>query len=382
VINLFQPSVGSAELDTVREVFGSNWLGAGTRLERFERLLSQYIGRPPAQVLTVSSCTEGLFQAMAALGLEPGDEVVMPTVSFLGAAHAVRATGARVVLCDVDPRTLNPTVDHIEAVIGPSTKAVSILHYGGAPGAVIEIAELAEQENLTLVEDAACSLGSFVDGEACGTFGDIGVWSFDPVKLLTTGDGGMIWCRDEAIAARISHAIRLGVGSSGLQRAIASRWWEIDPSGIGRRATMNDVAAAIGLAQLEQLPDFLRQRREIAATYDSQLAEIPWLTVPDRRDPQGAVFYYWIQVSPGLRDRLATHLLQHDVYTNFRYWPLHMTRMYGGEGMFPGAESAAMSTLLLPVHQGLTDREVERVVDAIRAFPVTSPVSRGSRAHR
>lgn len=373
MINLFQPSVGSAELDTVGDVFGSNWLGAGERLERFERLLSEYIGRPRAQVLTVSSCTEGLFQAMAALDLKPGDEVVMPTVSFLGAAHAVRATGARVVLCDVDPRTLNPTVDQIEAVIGPATKAVSILHYGGAPGPIVEVAELAKQRNLTLVEDAACSLGSFVNGEACGTFGDIGVWSFDAVKLLTTGDGGMIWCRDEAIAARIRHAIRLGVGSSGLQRATGSRWWEIDPGGIGRRATMNDVSAAIGLAQLDRLPDFLRRRREIAAAYDSQLAGVPWVTVPDRPDSHGAMFYYWIQVSPELRDRLATHLLQHDVYTNFRYWPLHMTQLYGGDGAFPGAEAAASSTLLLPVHQGLTDREVERVIDAIHAFPDRRP---------
>lgn len=369
MINLFQPMVGQAELDTVEEVFDSNWLGAGERLEGFERLLSDYIGRPPAQVLTVSSCTEGLFQAMAALDLEPGDEVVMPTVSFLGAAHAVRAGGARVVLCDVEPRTLNPTVDHVEAAIGPSTKAISILHYGGAPGAVIEIAELAKERNLALIEDAACSLGSFVDGEACGTFGDIGVWSFDPVKLLTTGDGGMIWCRDEAVAARIRNTVRLGVGSSGLQRATGSRWWEIDPSRIGRRATMNDVAAAIGLAQLEQLPEFLHRRKENAAAYDAQLADIPWLTRPDRPDSGGAVFYYWIQVPPALRDQLAAHLLEHDVYTNFRYWPLHLTQMYGGDGTFPGAESAAASTLLLPVHQGLGDREVERVVDAIRAFP-------------
>lgn len=369
MINLFQPSVGQAELDAVGDVFDSNWLGAGKRLQGFERLLSEYIGQPPAQVLTVSSCTEGLFQAITALDLKPGDEVVMPTVSFLGAAHAVRAAGARVVLCDVNQRTLNPTVDHIEAAIGPSTKAILILHYGGAPGAVVEIAALARQRNLTLIEDAACSLGSFVNGEACGTFGDIGVWSFDPVKLLTTGDGGMIWCRDEALAARINSAVRLGVGSSGLQRATGSRWWEIDPSRIGRRATMNDVAAAIGLAQIEQLPEFLRLRRENAAAYDAQLAEIPWLTVRDRPFPDSAVFYYWIQMSPALRDQLAAHLLQHDVYTNFRYWPLHLTQMYVSDGAFPGAESAAASTLLLPVHQGLAEREIEQVIDVIRAFP-------------
>jgi|ERR1019366_3793917 aminotransferase len=369
MINLLQPSVGAAELSAVEEVFQANWLGAGERLECFEHRLSEYLGCPPAEVLTVSSCSEGLFQAVEALGVGAGDEVILPTVSFLGAAHAVRATGARVVLCDVNPRTLNPTVDQIESVITPATKAVLILHYGGYPGDLIAIAELARQRSLFLIEDAACSLGSFVDGRACGTFGEIGVWSFDAVKLLTTGDGGMIWCRDEARASLIRRKIRLGVGSSGLQRATSSRWWEIDPATIGRRATMNDVAAAIGLAQLDKLHGFLLRREEIAAVYDAQLSSVPWLTLPEKPPAGVARFYYWIQMPIQYRDQLAAHLLQHDIYTNFRYWPLHRTKMYGGGGAFRGADTAAESTLLLPVHQGLSDAEVDCVVDTIQAFP-------------
>ena len=173
---------------------------------------------------------------MDALGIGVGDEVIIPTVSFLGAAHAVRATGARVVLCDVNPRTLNPSADHIESVITSATRAVIILHYGGYPGDLLAIAELAKQRGLFLIEDAACSLGSFVDGQACGTFGEIGVWSFDAVKLLTTGDGGLIWCSDEARASHIRRRIRLGVGSSGLQRATSSRWWERTPA-VDRKAS-------------------------------------------------------------------------------------------------------------------------------------------------
>jgi aminotransferase len=369
MINLLQPSVGAAELSAVEEVFRANWLGAGERLEHFERRLSQYLGCPPAGVLTISSCSEGLFQAVEALGLGMGDEVILPSVSFLGAAHAVRTTGARVVLCDVDPRTLNPTIDHIESAITPATKAVLILHYGGHPGDVVAIAELARQRSLFLIEDAACSLGSFVDDRACGTFGEIGVWSFDAVKLLTTGDGGLIWCRSEALASRMRRNIRLGVGSSGLQRATSSRWWEIDPATIGRRATMNDVAAAIGLAQVDKLPGFLRRREEIAAVYDTQLSSVPWLTLPEKPPARTARFYYWIQMPIEYRDRLAAHLLQRGVYTNFRYWPLHRTQMYGGGGAFPGADTAAESTLLLPVHQGLSNDEVDRVVDTIQTFP-------------
>lgn len=369
MINLFQPSTGDAELEAIREVLRSNWLGPGERVERFESAFADHIAQPRNEFLSVSSCTEGLFQAVAALGIGPGDEVILPTVSFLGAAHAVRCAGARVALCDVDSRTLNPEVEHVERAMSSSTRAVLLLHYGGDPGSVGEIAELAEARGVLLIEDAACGLGSSVAGRACGTLGDVGVWSFDAVKLLTTGDGGMIRCRDPELAERIRRNIRLGVGSSGLQRRGGSaRWWEIDPASTGRRAAMNDIAAAIGLVQLERVPRFLRRRAEVASAYEDALAELPWARTPERRTPRSAHFYYWIQTAPELRDRLAAHLLERDVYTNFRYWPLHRTRLYGGDGSFPGADSAAESTLLLPVHQGLADREVEHVVEALRAF--------------
>ncbi|HEX3909958.1 MAG TPA: DegT/DnrJ/EryC1/StrS family aminotransferase [Solirubrobacteraceae bacterium] len=369
MISLFQPSVGSAELHMVRDVFEARWLGAGARVELFEQRLSAYIGRPANEVLTVSSCTEGLFQTSAALGLGAGDDVVMPTISFVGAAHAIRSSGARVALCDVDPRTLNPTVEHIEDAITPTTKALLILHYGGDPGSVTEIAQLARNRGLSLVEDAACSLGSFSDGKAAGTFGDVGVWSFDAAKLLTTGDGGMIWCRSEELASKLRQSIRLGVGTSGLQRrSLSSRWWEIDPLMLGRRATMNDVAAAIGLAQLGRLPLFLQRRREIAVAYNRGLAGLPGVTLPERAPSSGALFYYWIQVAPEHRDRLAGHLLDEDIYTNFRYWPLHRTTMYRQDRSFPGADRAAATTLLLPVHQGLSDTDVASVIAAVRAY--------------
>jgi aminotransferase len=369
MINLCQPQVGEAELAAIKEVFASNWLGVGPRVEEFERSFAEYIGKPAVEMLAVTSCTEGLFQTIAALGLGPEDEVILPTVSFLGAAHAVRHSGARVVLCDVDPITLNPTTEHVEAAITPATKAALILHYGGRPGAVAEIAELLKSRSLLLIEDTACALGSFLEGRACGTFGDVGVWSFDAMKLMTTGDGGMVWSPDPEIAERIRRGIRMGVGSSGFdRRGDSSRWWEINPQGTGRRATMNDVAAAMGLVQLGRVPDFLRRRREIADAYDAALGELSWISTPGERELDSARYCYWIHTQPGVRDRLATHLLERDVYTNFRYWPLHKTPMYGSGQALPGADLAAESTLLLPLHQGLSDSDVSRVIKEVLAF--------------
>jgi dTDP-4-amino-4,6-dideoxygalactose transaminase len=368
MINLFQPSAGDAELAAIGEVFASNWLGTGRRAEQFEQAFGEYVGRSPKELLAITSCTEGLFQAVSALGLGRGDDVVLPAISFIGAAHAVRNAGARVVLSDVDPVTLNPTVNQIAEALTPTTRAVLILHYGGGLGEAAAIAELASQRSLSLIEDAACGLGTFADGRACGTFGDIGVWSFDSMKVMTTGDGGMVWCRSAEIADRIRSSIRLGVDSSGFgRRTDSSRWWEIDPQSVGRRSAMNDVAASMGLAQLERLPDFLRRRHEIAASYDAGLEDVPWVSVSGRVGSSARTFY-WIQTTPALRDKLAVHMLERGVYSSFRYWPLHKTRMYESGDSFPGADHAAESTLMLPLHQGLVDADVEKVLEAIHAF--------------
>jgi aminotransferase len=369
VINLFQPLVGPAELAAVDRVFSTSWLGTGGRIEEFERAFAGYIRRAPSEVATVTCCTEGLFQAVQALELGPGDEVILPSVSFIGAAHAVRSSGARVTVCDVDPVTINPTVDHVESVSTPATKAILVLHYGGLPGSIGELAEWARERSILLIEDAAIGLGSFEDGRACGTFGDIGVWSFDSMKLLTTGDGGMVWCRHESVADRVRMAVKLGVRATGFERRTQSTsWWEVEAEMVARRATMNDIAGAMGLVQLQRIDEFLDRRKYIAATYDAALEDLPWVTLPPDAPDDIARTFYWIQVSPGLRDELALHLLEREVYSSFRYWPLHRIALYRSDGPFPGADRAADSTLLIPMHQGLDDSAVARVVDAIRSF--------------
>lgn len=370
MINVFQPRVEDAELSAVEAVFASNWLGAGVRVEQFEQAFAAYVGLPAEQLATVSSGTEALFHAVAALGLGPGDDVVLPTISFVGAAHAVTAVGARVVLCDVDPVTLNPTVAHLESALTPATRMVLLLHYGGAPGDVLAIAELARERSLLLFEDSALGLGSFVDGRACGTFGNLAIWSFDSMKAVTTGDGGMVWCSDTDILSRVRLSTKLGLGPSGfVHRFDRERWWEIDPLEPGRRASMNDIAAAIGLAQLQRLPTFLERRAQIAATYDAGLHALSWIKAIGEHEPGAARTFYWLQTEPALRSRLAAHLLERDVYTTFKYWPLHRTSMYGARDCrFPGADRGADSTLLLPIHQGLRNADVDRVLEAVAAF--------------
>jgi aminotransferase len=378
MINVFQPTLGDEELDAVREVYRSAWIGRGPRTKEFEREFAEHLGSGPEHVTAVNSCTEGLFMAMSLLDVKEDSEVVLPTISFVGAANAIAAQGARPVFCDVDPHSLNPTVDDVERRITSRTRAVMVLHYGGHPGSVADIAQLCRSRGIALVEDTACGVASSVDGTACGTLGDIGVWSFDAMKILVTGDGGMIWCRDPSLttlAGKIGYlGMEQGSGFAAAAGGSSQRWWEFDVSSFSRRSILNDVTAAVGSVQLRRLPSFVASRAAVAARYDSAFASLGALRrPPDLPDGhRSSHLFYWIQLPPGCRDAVARRLYDRGVYTTFRYLPLHLLPIYAAGERLPGAEDAAERTLCIPMHQGLDDAAVDTVIaevtDAVQAL--------------
>jgi dTDP-4-amino-4,6-dideoxygalactose transaminase len=371
MINVFQPSLGQRELEAVARVFESNWIGKGRLTAEFEAQFADHLSVPRALVRSVSCCTEGLFQSIELLGLGPGDEVVLPTLSFVAMANAAAARGATPVFCDVDFRTLNATASTIEAKLTPRTRAVAILHYGGLPCEMDEIVELVASRGIALIEDSACSVASTYKGRSCGTFGTFGIWSFDAMKILVTGDGGMMYMRDEALAQRAEEALYLGLQTaSGLASKAEQRWWEFEISTFGRRAIMNDVASAIGLEQLDRLSEFIDRRREIHERYDEELADVEGLETPPPipEYATSSFYFYWIQTQQETRDRLARFLRESGVYTTFRYYPLHRVELYGADVSLPSGERAALETLCIPIHQAMTDDEVGHVIDAIQTF--------------
>jgi aminotransferase len=371
LINVFQPSLGERELAAVAEVFAGNWIGRGRRADEFEAGFARHLGVEPTLVTSTNSCTEATFLAVQLAGFGPGDEVVLPTVSFVGAANAVAACGARPVFCDVDPHTLNPAVADVAAVLTPRTRAVMVLHYGGYPGEIAGIAALCAERRLLLIEDAAIAVASRVDGRACGTFGDMGVWSFDHGKIVVTVDGGMLYVRDPELASRVPKMAYLGLEQrSGFDQAMRSRtrWWDFDVSSFSRRSVTNDVLAAVGCVQLSRLPEFIKRRKEVAEGYDDALSGVDGVRCPPPLPPghESSYYMYWIQVPPGIRDELARDLYERGIYTTFRYPLLHRVAAYGSAAALPNAEYAAARTLLLPMHQALSDADVQRVVDAVR----------------
>jgi dTDP-4-amino-4,6-dideoxygalactose transaminase len=371
MINVFEPALRAEELEAVKKVFESNWVGKGRLTDQFESQFAAFLGVDRNLVRSVSCCTEGMFQSIAMIGAAPGDEVILPTISFVGAANAVAAHGARPVFCDVDPRTLNPTAELIERKITAKTKAVMILHYGGVPCDMDAIGDLIRDRRLYLVEDNACSVASRYKGKACGTFGDFGSWSFDAMKILVTGDGGMVYCKGPERAQQAEELLYLGLlTKSGFSTANEGRWWEFEIGSFGRRAIMNDISSAIGLEQLKKLEGFIARRREVHESYDRMLADLAWLQVPPRMPlhSESSYYFYWLQMPGGVRDRLAKYLRENDIYTTFRYYPLHWVKGYGSTEVLPAAEKSAQETLCIPMHQSLSNEQVEKICDCVKAF--------------
>ncbi|EDY52401.1 BusR, partial [Streptomyces clavuligerus] len=242
--------------------------------------------------------------------------------------------GARPVFCDVDPRTMNPSVADVERVMTPRTKAVMLLHYGGLPGDIAATAALCRDRGVALIEDAACSVASSVDGRMCGTFGDIAVWSFDSRKIITTGDGGMLHVRDPELARRAHRLAYHGIAERSAFTTAAQgtdRWWGLDVEYVGRRLIGNDLTAAIGQVQLSRLPAFVARRAELTTLYDEALAGLDGVRLPPRPpvDHRSTHYFYWVQLPEDRRDRVAKSLLARGVYTTFRYMPLHRVPLYG-----------------------------------------------------
>lgn len=371
MINVFQPSLGKEELKAIEGVFESNWIGKGKLVSNFEEIYAEHIGTDTKHVISTNCCTEGLFSSMHLLVIKPGDEVIVPTSSFVGAGNAVCANGSKLVLCDVDPRNMNARAEDIEKVLTSKSKAILLLHFGGIPCEMDDIMALADEKHLKVIEDCAAGVCSTYKGKALGTFGDMGMWSFDAMKILVCGDGAMLYFKDAEIRNKAEKWLYFGLeAKSGYENSVAQKWWEFDISSFGHRAIMNDVTAAMAIEQYKKLPAFMEKRKAIHEFYNKELAGIEWidLPLPILEGNSSSYYFYHIQLKNDKRDELAAFLRERQIYTTFRYYPLHRVKGYGVTGDFPNADYATDHTLCLPIHQNLSIEEAALVVEGIKEF--------------
>jgi len=374
MINIFQPCLGKDELAAIKKVFKSNWIGKGEFVTEFERSFAQHVNCSPENLTTTTSCSEAIFLASELFNYNSQDEVIVPSISFVAVGNSILAKNAKMILCDVDPYTLNVRAEDIESRITSKTKAVIVTHYGGFPCDMDSIMDLCRGHNIIVIEDSACATKSFYKGKACGTIGDMGMWSFGAMKVICTGDGGVIYLKSKELVEAAKELLYHGFPNkqkSGMDSSNAGNdnWWEYSVNRIGRRAFLNNIAGAMGVVQLNKLDGFLLRKKEIYERYCRELSEYNWLTLPPelREGYVSSYYFFWIQLEQ--RDELARFLREQGVYSTFRYWPLHKVKHFQQEEAYlPNSDFASARTLNIPLHQALSDDDVSRVIELIKKF--------------
>ncbi|RZI81908.1 MAG: DegT/DnrJ/EryC1/StrS family aminotransferase [Rubrivivax sp.] len=372
------PEIGEEEIAEVVDTLRSGWVTTGPKARRFEQDFVQFLGDDSLQAIAINSATAGLHLALEAIGIGPGDEVITTTHTFTATAEVVRYMGADVVLVDIDPATLNIDPAAIEAAITPKTKAIMPVHYAGLSVDMDAIMAIARQHGLKVVEDAAHALPTTFNGEMIGTLkSDVAVFSFYANKTITTGEGGMLVTRDEAIAARCKVMRLHGISRDAFDRFTAkvpSWYYEIVAPGF--KYNLTDIAAALGLHQLQRVRGFQVRREQIAKRYDEAFADLPLIAPPRPRNPTDlhAWHLYVVRLSDAAtinRDQLIEALFADGIGVSVHYIPLHL-HPYWRERydlkpeQFPHSQRAYERMVSLPLYTKMSDVDVERVISSVR----------------
>lgn len=355
---VYQPLMQGREKEYVNACLDSTWISSkGEFIERFEKGFAEFTGVPHAA--TVSNGTVALHLALMAIGIGPGDEVILPTLTYVASANAILQAGATPVFVDSLASSWQIDPEEIKKKITSRTKAIMVVHLYGHPCPMDEILELCQKHNLLLVEDCAEAFGSYYNGSHVGSFGDVATFSFFGNKTITTGEGGMVISKHQDV-----HHLAKRLKSQGVSQD-KHYWHDL----VGYNYRMTNICAAIGLAQLEKAEEILRKKREIAKWYQNLLQELPLVTDPVVGN---VVHSYWmcsiLLDDPAKRDPLREYLRSKGIETRPFFYPVHQMPMYHRLQAHPVAESLSQRGMNLPSYPGLTEQDIKAITGEIRNF--------------
>jgi perosamine synthetase len=368
------PTIGDEEIAAVVEVLKSGWLTTGSKAREFEEQFCQLVGARYAVAL--NSGTAALHLALEAVGIEEGDEVIVPTMTFTASAEVVLYLKAKPVLVDCLPDTLNIDPDQIERAITSRTKAIIPVHFGGQPCDMEPILEIARRNNLYVIEDAAHALPAKYHRQTVGTIGDITCFSFYATKTITTGEGGMATTENPEWAVRMRMMSLHGISHDAWKRYAKEGSWYYEVLCPGFKYNLTDIGAAIGIEQLKKCDAFGDARDHIANKYNEAFADLPEIQTPFcEPDRQHAWHLYVIQLRlEGLtitRDQFIEALKSQGIGTSVHFIPLHLHPYYRNTfgyvpGDFPNATEAYQRIISLPIYPNMTDAGIDHVIGAVR----------------
>jgi perosamine synthetase len=371
-VPLFRPSLGKEELKNLAEVFKTGWVGAGPKTQEFEKQFAIYIGAKHA--IGVTSGTAALHIAVQALGIGKGDEIIVPAITVVSTPYAALYNGATPVFADVEADTLCLDPKDFERKITKRTKAVIPVHLGGHTADMDKIMRIARKHKIFVIEDCANALGARYKGKHVGVFGIINCFSFEAKKNITTGDGGMLTTNNAKLAEKLRALKWYGSSNDTWKRFAgnAKYSWHYDVSELGWKFNMNDVIAAIGLAQFKKLPKILKNKDMLRARYNRALRGLSWLETPkDASYTKSGFWLYVVRIKGGKRDAFMRYMAEQGITTSVHFPPVFHHSYFkkiGLSGNTPVAERVAKEIVSLPLFSTMSSKEFAYVIKTIKNF--------------
>jgi len=366
-------SIDEQDIESVVRVLRSGWLTTGNEVRQFEGAFARYVGARNAVAL--SSCTAALHLALAAIGLQEGDEVILPTMTFSSTSEVVLYFKARPILVDCQANSFQADPMAMERAITSRTRAIIVVHFAGIPADIETILDIARRHKLIVIEDAAHALPTRYKGKMIGTFGDITCFSFYATKTITTGEGGMMTTENAEVADRVRMLSMHGISKDAYKRYTAEGSWRYEILDVGYKYNMTDIQAALGLAQLAKCEAMQARRDAIATRYSSALSSLDAFECPVTPSHVTHAWHlYVIQVNPSAlrisRDTVIEELKQRGIGTSVHFIPLHLHPLYQKalgyrSGEFPVAERRFERALSLPIYAAMSEEDTDRVIDAL-----------------
>ncbi|MBT3510182.1 MAG: DegT/DnrJ/EryC1/StrS family aminotransferase [Nitrospina sp.] len=367
MIKIARGSFGEEELEEVRSAFDYGYLGLGHKVDEFENELKKFLNAN--YVVATNTGTSALHLALEALEIKPGDEVIVPSLTFVASFQAISAARAVPIPCDVYPDTLLMDMEAVNEKISKRTRAIMPVHYGGNPCDMKTLLEIKKDRGIRIVEDAAHAFGSTYFGKKIGGFGDITCFSFDSIKNITCAEGGAIVCNEPGLVEKLKIKRLLGIDRKN-QTSLSwkERGWSYDVVDQGFRYHMSNLNAAIGLAQLKKVETFISRRREICVQYVSEFKNISSVQLLPVDYSVVAPHIFVILVLGNKRDKLIQFLKDRDIESSVPYVPNHLHSFYRTNTSFPNTDKVFNEILALPLHTELSDEDVWVVISSVKEF--------------
>lgn len=369
-IPVFVPAIGSDTKQHLDDALNVGWLGMGSATKEFEERISEFLGLKGRYIVATNTGTSALHIALLAAGIGPRDEVITPSFNYVSDHQAIKMTGADVVMCDIRDDNFGIDCEKAEALITNKTKAILPLHFAGIPCDQKSVYQLADKYNLRVIEDACHAFGTKINGKKIGSYGDIACFSFDPVKVITSIDGGCVVVNSKEELQHLHHLRLLGVDKDTVERYKNKRAWDYDVVSQGYRYHLTNIMASVGISQIKRIDEFIKSRQKICQTYNKSFGVIDGLKIPQSNFSEVSPFIYSLRVLNGRREKLIEHLNKLDIDVGIHFIPVHKHTYFSTSqhGDMTVTDKVVKEVLTLPLHSNMKPNFIQRVIDGVTSF--------------